>query len=206
MEYEDKAITGGSWIETFSGARIDPYHPHPEEIFLIDIAHALSNICRFTGHSKVFYSVAQHSLLVSWLVEEKFKKEALFHDAGEAYMNDLARPIKTELNYYVQSEHMLREMIFQKFGIPIFDHAKISPEVKEADDVALIYEATLLGFRWGAERLTDQIKARIEALSRKRAADAWPMPNSHLTPMMARQQYIRALQEYYTIETIYGRN
>jgi len=77
-----------SFIQTYSGKRIDFENPDPDQIDIVDIAHGLSNLCRFSGQSKYFYSVAQHSFYVSLVCKEN-KLQALLHDATEAYMADV---------------------------------------------------------------------------------------------------------------------
>ena len=78
---------------TASGLGFDPEDPKPEAIVIEDIAHALSNICRFGGHTGSFYSVAQHSVLVSLHTNAKFARAGLMHDASEAYIGDIIRPV-----------------------------------------------------------------------------------------------------------------
>lgn len=84
-------------------------------ICIEDIAHALSLQCRFSGHIPEFYSVAQHSVLVSKLVPQTLKLQALLHDASEAYLVDIPRPIKKGLNNYNLLEHKLMLAIAAKF-------------------------------------------------------------------------------------------
>jgi hypothetical protein len=84
--------TRGPYIVTYTGRRFHFLDPKIDEISIEDIAHALSNVCRFTGHTKRFYSVAEHSCLVSALCDNRL--EGLLHDASEAYMSDLSSPLK----------------------------------------------------------------------------------------------------------------
>lgn len=84
----------GPWLWTHSGARFWPLSPRAEDIRLADLAHSLSCINRFGGHSREPYSVAQHSVLVSELCHPRDAWQGLFHDAAEAYVNDLPSPIK----------------------------------------------------------------------------------------------------------------
>lgn len=131
------AIGSSSWIITFSGRRFWPLHPNPDDLCIEDIAHALSNICRFTGHVSDFYSVSQHSVLASelmWSVQPTridLRLQALLHDASEAYLCDLARPVKhaPALKGYRLAEHTLQTMIYQKFGVPLEE----PPELKQID-------------------------------------------------------------------------
>ncbi|MBI5817440.1 MAG: hypothetical protein HZA88_00470 [Verrucomicrobia bacterium] len=107
-----------------------------EEIELHDIAHALSNVCRFGGHCKHFYSVAQHSMVVSHIVPAELALAGLMHDATEAYIGDMVRPIKYSMPVFRAVEDKLWRLIAEKFGLPPI----LPPEVKHADDVALITE------------------------------------------------------------------
>jgi hypothetical protein len=125
-----------SWIQTHSGKRFDLLLPTPDMIDISDIAHALSNICRFNGHCREFYSVAQHSVLVSRLVPSRWALTALMHDATEAYIGDVTRPLKHLLPDYKLIEARIWAAIAAKFQI-----APVLPAcVKHFDNVALMTE------------------------------------------------------------------
>jgi len=104
-------------IATFSGKFIEPLNPKWEDLDVIDIAHGLSNICRYGGQSSEFYSVAQHSVYVSYNCGED-ALNGLLHDGSEAYLGDVPRPIKhtPQYSFYRDVEEVLQTMIFQKFG------------------------------------------------------------------------------------------
>lgn len=107
------------------------------DIRIEDIAAATSKICRFTGHCKTFYSVAQHQVLVSTLVPPEYALAALLHDATEAYINDLSRPLKDILPAYVEYEKKrLWPVVARAFKLPEI----MPPVVKRADDIALVTE------------------------------------------------------------------
>lgn len=128
-----------SRIITFSGHSINPLKPDPEDIFVEDIAHSLANQCRFTGHVKKFYSTAQHSVLCSYIVPKEFALEALLHDGSEAYLADLARPVKHAAGFgevYRACEAVLETAIGTRFNLP----STMSPEVKKADTIMLFTE------------------------------------------------------------------
>lgn len=105
-------------IETYMGNLVSVFDPDPDSIDIRDIAHALSLNCRWGGHVRRFYSVAQHSLFCAEHVQGKYKKAALLHDATEAYMIDLPRPIKLGLPEYKTIEKKLMKIIAKRFRIP----------------------------------------------------------------------------------------
>lgn len=122
----------GGWIQTFSDVKFYPLDVRPGDIVLADIVHALSHQCRYGGHSAVFYSVAEHSvLLANWVYGEtqdpRLAMAALMHDAAEAYLVDIPSPIKKMLPEYVKMEKQLEEAIFAVFDIRAEDIAKIKP-------------------------------------------------------------------------------
>lgn len=118
-------------IRTFTGKYIDPCNPGAAMIDIEDIAHALSMQSRFGGHLPVFYSVAEHCIEVAngtaW---QKFKLCALLHDASEAYLIDVPRPVKQQLKNYKEIENNLMQVIADKFGFawPMPDVVKHADE------------------------------------------------------------------------------
>lgn len=105
------------WINTYTGRKFRPLDPDPEDIFIEDIAHALSLTNRYTGHTDKAYSVAEHSVLVSEIVPQPLRLIALLHDASEAYLCDIATPVKMHpsMQGYRVAETLLQEMIWDKF-------------------------------------------------------------------------------------------
>ena len=81
-------------IRTFTGKLVDPFNPDPSTIDIIDIAHGLSNICRYGGQCSRFYSVAEHCCYVSAALPEQYMLAGLLHDASEAYIGDMVAPLK----------------------------------------------------------------------------------------------------------------
>lgn len=142
-----------AYIETCTGGKFHFMSPREDEVNILDIAHALSHQCRYTGHCARFYSVAEHSVLVASLVPPEQRLAALLHDASEAYLTDVAAPVKPFLSSYKDIERGIMDVIAKKFGFPW----PASPEIKHADLVALLVEARQLmpsggeGWRESAE-------------------------------------------------------
>lgn len=129
------------WIQTHTGKKFYPLEPDMEDINIVDIAHALSNICRFNGHSNRFYSVAEHSLGCLGLARHmglsySHRYAALMHDAAEAYLSDVVRPIKRFLPEYSKHELELEIQIFTKY-----DALNVNDSViKKIDNIMLATE------------------------------------------------------------------
>ena len=131
-----------SSIQTVSGQIVELVNPDPEQIYIHDIAHALSQICRFAGHSSRFYSVAAHSVLVSHRVPPEYALEGLLHDASEAYIGDISRPLKRALPEYQVIEARWEAAIAKRFRLDT--RPGVHHYVKKADNEALSIEAAYL--------------------------------------------------------------
>lgn len=149
-----------SWILTASGRHFDYLDPRPEDIHILDIAQALANESRYNGHTRGFYSVAQHAWLASHIVPEQFALEALLHDATEAYCKDIPRPLKALLPDYRAIEERVDGIIRYRYNLPLTQ----SPEVKQADLVMLATERRDL---MPSDSTPWPILEGIEALPRK---------------------------------------
>lgn len=128
------------WIQTYSGRRFNPLNPIPETIVIQDIAHALSMICRYNGHCNYFYSVAQHSVLVSYFCDEVDALWGLLHDASEGLgACDIPAPLKhaPEFRFYKEIENKIQQAVCTRFNLPIQE----PPGVKRADKLLLATEA-----------------------------------------------------------------
>jgi hypothetical protein len=133
-----EVLRKGDWIQTYRGHRFYPLDPRVEEIDPRDIAHALAHQVRFSGHVRGHYSVLEHSLRVAELVSPENKLYALLHDASEAYLKDVPRPLKQlpEFAFYREAEAELMRAVEQRF--------RLSPgmpeEVDRADKAMLWHE------------------------------------------------------------------
>lgn len=124
------------FIHTRSGGPFWFLEPKPKAVNINDIAHALSHLCRYTGHCRDFYSVAEHSYHVSQIVPQEFALEALLHDGSEAYLGDVASPLKEALPGYKAIEERVEWAVRARFGLP----SEMTPEVKRGDVAMLIAE------------------------------------------------------------------
>lgn len=123
----------GQFMQTFTGRKFWPMDPRAEDVDIRDIAHSLSMQCRYAGHCISFYSVAEHSVLMSRHLRRhgyKVALTALLHDASEAYLIDVPRPVKPFLEGYQRAEKAVQREIFAKFGLPL----EIPSQVHEADE------------------------------------------------------------------------
>lgn len=170
---------------TASGLIIYPLSPSPEEIDIDDIAHALGNTCRYTGHCSAFYSVAEHSVRVANLIYKTFDDrygawDGLMHDAAEAYIGDVARPVKYSKGVgtaYKKVEDRLMRVIADKFE---FSYPK--PDYVE----------------WA-----DKVLLRTEQRDLMPASDVWVMEGEVLpkkivpwSPKRAKEQFLDRYMDY----------
>lgn len=144
LEISRKGITI-LWTQTRGGKKFTPLNPKQEDITIEDIAWHLSLICRYTGATKYLYSVAQHSIYISYLVSPEYALEGLLHDASEAYLNDITRPVKLDrrLEGYCEIEDIVSTAIATKFNlqypfpdeVKYWDHRILANEKRDLFDI-----------------------------------------------------------------------
>ena len=128
------------YIITYTGVKFTPFKPKAEDIRIEDIAHALAMTCRWGGHVREFYSVAQHSCIVSML--SSYPLIAILHDAAEAYLTDIPSLLKKKLPTYCYAEDILQLAIYERFGCaPNTDEIE---EIKKIDKAVMRLEYELL--------------------------------------------------------------
>lgn len=125
-------IDTGNAILTFTGCLLDPTQLRPQHVDIGDIAHSLANTCRFRGHCREFYSVAQHSVIVSNALPSDLQMTGLLHDASEAYLVDLPRPLHTLFPQISTLHDQVMDVISEALGF-VWPMPK---EVRVVDDMA----------------------------------------------------------------------
>lgn len=123
----------GPWFLSSKGRQLYPFDLRPVDVDIEEIAHSLSNLCRFNGHCQEFYSVAQHSVLVAMNLPVELMFVGLMHDATEAYCGDVIRPIKRYVPGFQELEDRIWQAVAARFTLP----ADLPKLVKEADNRAL---------------------------------------------------------------------
>ena len=170
-----------NYIETYTGIKFDFLDPEPEQVDIIDIAHSLGMQVRYTGHCKKFYSIAEHSLLVAELCPDEYKLYGLLHDASEAYLTDVASPIKPFLQNYKMMECKVMKAVVDKYGLPDF----FPEEVHDADMLALRIEIEQLmhskGVGWSINKVSTS-----------------PLPKltiQNMSPVEAKEEFLKKFYE-----------
>jgi uncharacterized protein len=169
----------GPYLQTVSGRWVNPFDPAPDQLDAGDIARALANQCRFGGHSRVFYSVAQHSVIVSELVEQRGGDAedafaALMHDASEAYLGDMPHPLKHRSPLgaaFRAAEKQLEQAIRARFRI-----RPDVPEIKRADSALLATERRAFSaeqWHWPELDGVEPVDLELTAWSPDEAAEAF---------------------------------
>lgn len=176
------------WLQTHSGGVFDLINPRAEDVYWPDIAASLAKLCRFNGHCRVHYSVAQHCILVAKHVPPEAQLYALLHDAHESYMGDIIYPVKRMLKWMLGGDGLsvaasyIDEAIFKAAGLEWPVPGDIKQEVKRADTQLLFAErAALMAPPW-AEWTGENLYARLGI-----QITPWPWEQ-------AEQVYLRALR------------
>ncbi len=169
-EIKDEDLTYEPWIQTYTGRRFNLVNPKMEDVCIEDIAHSLSNLCRFTGHTREFYSIAQHSVNVSYFCDRVDALYGLLHDASEGLgFNDINSPLKRtpQLEGYRELEKNMQGVIYGAFGLSDKEPAS----VKISDLLMLATEArdllSPLHYDWNMP--LNPVPFKIEPLSPKEA-------------------------------------
>src|SRR5687767_846094 len=169
----------GPYLQTISGRWVNPFDPDPSQLDAGDIARALANQCRFGGHSRVFYSVAQHSVIVSELVEQRGGDvedafAALMHDATEAYLGDMPHPLKHRSSLgaaFKEAEDHLERALRERFGVK-----PDVPEIKRVDRSLLATERHTFSdetWHWPELEGVEPLDLELEAWTPDEAAEAF---------------------------------
>lgn len=124
-----------TWIQTASGRALYPLDPNPADIDIDDIAHALAMKCRYNGHTSHFYSVAEHSVYVSHYVPAQYALWGLLHDASEAYLPDVSRPIKPHMPGFRAIEDRVMDAVTTRFGMQASE-----PVAVKTVDTAILHD------------------------------------------------------------------
>lgn len=182
---EDRGIgrVVGATILLSSGSYFDFENPEASLITIYDVAHALSNLCRFTGHCHSFYSVAEHSVHVSRLVPPRDALAGLLHDAVEAVVGDMSRPLKSLLPSYKEIERRCEAAILARFGLP----PELPESVKRADIAMLAIEQAQ------AMDAADHIWPGVTGAAN--AADGIDVKLEFLSPIMAQRAFLARFWE-----------
>jgi uncharacterized protein len=198
----------GNWMQTYTGRQFYPMNPRPDEIDFRDIAHGLAMVCRYGGHTRRFYSVAEHTVHVSRFLEEQaiaagahardvelVALEGLLHDAAEAYVGDMVRPLKQHMPFYRNAEDVVLDAIHVAVGLPGWERDRdvelgahmplvMPAEVKAADNRILLDERDQLltapPVAWEQEGL-QRLGVTVECWSPVEAEEYWLQRLGELT-------------------------
>lgn len=168
----------GPTIMLRSGAWFDFCAPADSEFTVDDIAHGLANICRYSGQCSRFYSVAEHSLLVSDTATG-FEFEALLHDAAEAFLGDITRPLKQMLPEYKRIEAEVERAILERFGV----QWPLPPQIKQADLRVLAAEQRQI------------MPEGTDGWVRGQKVEPAPVVVQHLSPDEAKRRFLERFDE-----------
>jgi len=198
MEIKKKSIINPMTMTLYSGKEVDIFNLKPSDIEIEDIAHSLSNLCRYGGHCLFHYSVAQHSVLCSYESGTILQKLMfLMHDASEFLMNDLVRPIKhrPEFKHYRLAEDVIQKLVFEKYGLEY----PFSDRVHEVDNQVLVMELDSIiinGYDIEKKSAENEISFR-EARKILREEKLANCPIEKISPEEAEQLFLDRFYELY---------
>jgi uncharacterized protein len=179
-----------AYIATASGKQFFLLEPRLEDVDIVDIAHALSMQCRWTGHCKFHYSVAQHSYYCSFLGPDNEAFDRLMHDAPEAYIGDLNRPLKhyTEAGVaYRRQEETIQKVIAERFGYSVIE----PPSVKTADNLMLYTEKKqIMGYTFDEAKDADEVVRTAKEETAPILIEQW-------SPSHAKTMFLKRFEELY---------
>jgi hypothetical protein len=177
-------------MRTFTGRDVDPLDLKRDDIDIRDIAHSLAMICRFNGHTQFHYSVAQHSVYVAARLAElygdrKLALAGLLHDASEAYLGDVVRPLKegSMWNQYRRFEARTQETVQLLYGCH-YEATTHWPKIKDVDDMCLYHEAHQLM----------NPPLNIQLSIDDQGAKEWPLAIAPLRPDEAEHLFLAAFE------------
>src|SRR4029077_4405535 len=172
----------GDWIQTYTGRAVYPLDMQLEDIDIYDIAHALSLICRFNGHCRKFYSVAEHSYLVYLSSRDEYMMYGLLHDAAEAYTGDIPRPVKRSITEFKGLDKYITSLVYKKFGLA----SPVTPEYIEDIDKRLLL----------TEREQNMNKCKVEWVFNQANMGLAPIPIElrYWSPIEAEQMFLAAFE------------
>jgi uncharacterized protein len=184
----DKPDVNKAWIITYTGLKFYHLNPQPEMVCIEDIAHALSNIGRWTGHTRYHYSVAQHCVYASRICSPEFAFDCLMHDSSEAYLGDMNRPLKhftAAGPAYREIEERVEDVIFKKFGVrfPL-------PEAVKDTDTQMLYAEK-------AQLMTVREDTKYEARKWGRDESEANVRIERWTPRRAEKMFLKRFRELY---------
>lgn len=175
------ALMATNYISTYLGNKFYPQEGKIERVDIVDIAHGLAYQCRFNGQTRDFYSVAQHSVLVADLVAPEIQLEALLHDAAEAYLGDMVKPLKVLLPDFSEVEDKVMKAIAKTFRLNYRHYAPI----KRADLIVLATEKR------------DLMPHSVESWTYLHGIDPLNMVIEPLSPADAKAQFLARFEALY---------
>ncbi|WP_312414145.1 hypothetical protein [Shinella sp.] len=177
----------GDFMQTATGRKFWPLSPRADEVFIEDIAHSLALQCRYAGHCLRFYSVAEHSVLIARHLRDQYGEQtalwALLHDASEAYLVDVPRPVKPYLTGYKDAEANVMAAVCDRFGLS----REMPAAVHEADNRIIADElVNLVPMDWHARYAGKELGVHLRYWSPEQAREEFMATFDALTGRVGR--------------------